>query len=372
MIFDPYLTESISLAPYAVFSKNSIGRKHSENFDLDNRTCFQRDRDRIVHSASFRRLNGKTQVFLANTCDHYRSRLTHSIEVSQVSRHLSRLLKLNEDLSECIALAHDLGHTPFGHAGERMLNKLMTAHGGFEHNLQSRRVVEQVESKYPKFDGLNLSIEILDGLLKHQTPWDHPTKSVGFISIEAQVVNLADEITYNNHDIDDGLSSGILSEDELIAEVSLYSHVHDSISKQYENLSFLQRKHSVNRALISFLINDVYEYSSHLINKYDIVSLQDVQSCKFPLISFSPAVKEQCLQLRKFLFHKFYRHSSISEMNIQGKNVIAALFQSFESNPNQLPSHILKKVEKSSFYQTLADYISGMTDNFALRVFNQL
>ena len=353
------------LAPYAVRSSLSKGRQHHEPQDNDTRTCFQRDRDRIIHTAAFRRLHAKTQVFIALTGDHYRSRLTHTIEVAQVSRHVSRLLRVNEDLSECIALAHDLGHTPFGHSGERVLHELMADHGGFEHNRQSRRIVDHIESKYPNFDGINLSYECREGLLKHQTPWDHPADTDGFVSIEAQVVNIADEIAYNNHDIDDGLYAGILEEDHLLKHVALFSEAHDLVCKPNPSLNQHERRHVMNRFVIAKLIDDVYRQTTTNIKKMGILGIEDIQKQTAKIVSFSKPLQEQCRELRMYLYKHFYKHKTIAQMNNRGKEIIRSLFKRYIANPSDLPLHVKQKADTVGLYLVLADYISGMTDTYA-------
>ena len=256
------------LSPLAVKSVQSKGRKFNEPLDLT-RTCFQRDRDRIIHSKSFRRLKHKTQVFISTDRDHVRSRLTHSIEVAQISRHMARLLRLNEDLTEAIALAHDLGHPPFGHAGETELNKLMTNHDGFEHNQQSLRIVEVLESKYPRFQGLNLSYEVRCGIQKHQTPFDHPKvqDDLNFTSLEAQVVNIADEITYTAHDVDDSIRAKIISDSELVKNVTIWREYSNQILSEYANLSDNQYTYLMNSKLITNQIMNVIESSKRADSK---------------------------------------------------------------------------------------------------------
>eukprot|EP01047_Picozoa_sp_COSAG01_P002329 COSAG01_NODE_61_length_29729_cov_196.711779_15_plen_377_part_00 len=359
--------ETQFFAPYAVSSFKSRGRLYEESLSVDTRTCFQRDRDRIIHSKAFRRLKDKTQVFLANTSDHYRSRLTHTIEVAQVSRHLARLLGLNEDLAECIALAHDLGHTPFGHSGERVLNQLMKQHGGFEHNRQSRRIVDVLESKYPNFVGLNLSFEVREGLLKHRTPWDQPGETESFVSLEAQVVNLADEIAYNSHDLDDGLYSGILSEDDLDEQVPFWAEAKAVVSEQEGALSLSQRRHLIHRYLISTLINDVAVETKKRLKAKAINTLDDVQDAIGSLVGFSPAIQQKNKVLRRFLFDQFYMHQDIYRMNKQGQVAIKHLFKAYEQDNKLLPLKVRDRIKSLGVPQVLADYISGMTDSFALK-----
>lgn len=364
--------ESQILAPYAVKSAHSKGRKYEEPLS-PTRTCFQRDRDRIVHSKAFRRLKHKTQVFIATESDHYRSRLTHTLEVAQISRHLARLLRLNEDLSESIALAHDLGHTPFGHSGERELNRLMKDFGGFEHNLQSRRVVDELEIKYPYFRGLNLSYEVKEGLLKHATPWDHPEESEGFMSLESQICNLADEIAYNNHDIDDGLSSGILQDDELSAHVTLWREGKAHVQKEHANLTTKQLKYLINSHLISSQIEDCIRTCQSQLKTLNIQTIEDVQKNGKKVIRFGDEMREKNLELRKYLFTEFYMHHTVYRMNKKGQYIISKLFEAFTSDHKLLPQTYQDRIrETKAPERVVADYIAGMTDPFALKEFQQL
>lgn len=364
--------ETRLLSPYACLSNTSRGRRFDE-LPSATRTCFQRDRDRIIHSKSFRRLKHKTQVFITTESDHYRSRLTHTIEVAQISRHLSRMLRINEDLAEAIALAHDLGHTPFGHSGERALNELMADHGGFEHNFQSLRIVDFLEKKYPMFNGLNLSFEVKAGLLKHKTPWDSPdTTLVDFTSLEAQVCDLSDEIAYNNHDIDDGLRSYILSESELDASVALWREAKATVKKNYSSLDDNELIHLAISSIISTLIGDVYTHSLHLLKSNTINSLEDVCSFGQRLISFSPEIRDKNRELRKFLYAKFYKHPHIADMNEQGQEIVRYLFKEFERNPDKIPTHFKQAFPSETLYRQLADYIAGMTDTYAQKKYESL
>ena len=280
------------LSPLAVKSIQSKGRKFNESLDLT-RTCFQRDRDRIIHSKSFRRLKHKTQVFISTERDHVRSRLTHSIEVAQISRHIARLLRLNEDLTEAVALAHDLGHPPFGHAGETKLNELMANFDGFEHNEQSLRIVEVLESKYPKFQGLNLSYEVRSGIQKHKTPFDNPKmkSQLNFISLEAQVVNIADEITYTAHDVDDAIRANILSDSELVKNVSIWREYSNQVLSEYSNLSDNQYIYLMNSKLITSQIMNVIESSKDVIHRSGIEDNNELQTApEFIFIEFKQIV----------------------------------------------------------------------------------
>mgnify|MGYP001194003680 CR=1 FL=1 len=365
--------EERNLQPYAVKSRTSEGRHYTEQ-PSENRTCFQRDRDRIIHSKAFRRLKHKTQVFIATESDHYRSRLTHTVEVAQVSRHLARLLRVNEDLSECIALSHDLGHTAFGHSGEKELNNCMKAFGGFEHNLQSLRIVTFLEKKYPNFRGLNLSKEICDGLMKHQTPWDNPEyNSDPIITIEAQIANVADEIAYNNHDIDDGLLSDIIKDEDLTKQVTLWREAKETIKSNYINLEENELKTLINSYLISSQVNNCYQTTEQNIAAFKIETLKDLQDINESIVSFDREMKEKSKELRLFLFNNFYCHHEVYRMNKKGQVVIRHLFDSFTQDIQTLPEEYRQLI--SSEYtkeRVVADYIAGMTDRFAVEEHKKL
>ena len=366
------------LSPLAVKAAKSRGRQYHEP-PSENRTYFQRDRDRIVHAKAFRRLKQKTQVFVSAS-DHYRSRLTHTLEVAQVSRHLARLLRLNEDLCECIALAHDLGHTPFGHSGERELNRLMADYGGFEHNLQSRRIVDILENKYPGFPGLNLSFEVREGLIKHRssesletTPSDQKEVELPFISLEAQVCNLADEIAYNSHDLDDGLSSGLISPSELETNVTLWREARGAVSSQYQALSDHELYHLIHSFLISSFIDDVLVTTAKTIADSGVVSLDTLQLEKRALVRYSPEMSRKNRELRQFLFKRFYQHHSIYRANIKGQRIIRGLFEAFLEDPKLLPESYQRKLGKSEpTARVVADYVAGMTDDYALQEYHTI
>lgn len=352
------------LAEYALKSSRSCGRIHLEQPD-PYRTCFQRDRDRILHSRAFRRLKQKTQVFVASTGDHYRTRLTHSLEVSQIARQLGRMLRLNEDVIESIALAHDLGHTPFGHVGERELDRLLESYGGFEHNQQSRRVLEKLEHRYPDFPGLNISREILDGLIKHKTPYDAVDASENpgsyILSLESQVVNVADEIAYNNHDLDDGLTSGLLTIGELESHVELWHQASRINKAKYTNI-LPSELHRLNiSTLIGMQVVDVYQTSSQRIDDHNIHSVNDVIP---QTVVFSMEMQEKNQLLREYLFTNFYRHPQVSLMNLRGAQIIAELFAYYQQHPDRLPS-MTKFEDPIGIERKIGDYIASMTDNFA-------
>ncbi len=364
--------EIATLASYAAKSRFSLGKQYSEP-KSENRTCFQQDRDRIIHSKSFRRLKHKTQVFIATESDHYRSRLTHSLEVAQISRHLARMLKLNEDLAEAIALAHDLGHTPFGHSGERELNALMKDFGGFEHNLQSRRVVETLEKKYPLFPGLNVSLEIREGLTKHSTPWDNPDEHGHYMTLEAQVTNLADEIAYNNHDLDDGLSSRLLEAPDLEKNVTLWRQAKTFVQSQYTALEAHELKHLINSHLISSQVGDVITTTEAQLKTHGVQTLEDLQSFQKPLVSFSVEMKALNLELRKYLFQNFYSHYTVYRMNKKGQLIIRQLFDAFTQDSRLLPDHYRARIGSDYLKErVVADYIAGMTDIYAQKEYQTI
>lgn len=365
--FDLEKLENKILASWACRSKNSIGRAFPEKED-DLRTIFQRDRDRVVHSRAFRRLRHKTQVFVASEGDHYRNRLSHSLEVAQVSRHIARLLRLNEDLAETIALAHDLGHTSFGHAGETVLNKLMKDFGGFEHNQQSKKIVEVLEVKYPNFIGLNLSFEVRQGLIKHESPFD----KAKFLNdgkrntLEAQVVNIADEIAYNNHDLDDGLTSKILKMTKLRKEVELIREAAQKISSEYTNLQEKELQNLCVSYLINHQIRNVVKETLRRLKKYKLKRFEDIAVFRTSLVDFNSEMKEKNVQLRRYLRKVFYYNPKVVRMNKRGEEILKKLFDYYCKN-----KVINNEPRLRDYYKALpkeneaCDYIAGMTDSFA-------
>ncbi len=362
--------EKKSLAPYAVLSKRSKGRQYQEELDPF-RTAFQRDRDRIIHSKAFRRLKHKTQVFVIFEGDHFRTRLTHTLEVAQIARHIARMLGLNEDLVESIALAHDLGHTPFGHAGEAQLDELLKDVGGFEHNLQSRRIVELLENKYPSFPGLNLSQEVIEGLLKHFTPFDHSddasAEEIIHPSLEAQVVNLADQLAYLNHDLDDGISSGILNMDELVAKVDLWREAQISNEFKYQNLNATQTRFLNVRYLINLMVNDVTANAQRKIQENNLQTLEDVYLCNERIVDFSPQMKKRIVFLQRFLHNQFYNDYRVLRMMVKGKRFINELFVHFNKYPQLLPPNEHQRIREGETQErVIADYLSTMTDNYVI------
>ena len=371
-------TYEAQLAPYAARSDNSLGRQAPEA-SPQTRSEFQRDRDRIIHCTAFRRLEYKTQVFVNHEGDLFRTRLTHSIEVAQIARSLSRNLHLNEDLVEAISLAHDLGHTPFGHAGQDALNACMKDYGGFEHNLQSLRVVDALEQRYGAFDGLNLSFETREGILKHcSLPNAQVLGEVGrrFIekkqpSLEAQLTNLADEIAYNNHDIDDGLRSGLLSLDQL-QEVGLFARFFAEVQKEFVGISGRRAINETVRRMINALVVDLIETSRLNISKAGIESIADVRNAP-PLIGFSAAMKEEAQTLKRFLRKNLYQHYQVNRMTSKARRIVTDLFDIFLSGPQLLPpDYQVVDGESTAQARRVADYIAGMTDRYAMREYRKL
>ena len=364
------------LAPYAADPAHSRGRIHNEPAPAT-RNHFQRDRDRIIHSGAFRRLEYKTQVFINHEGDLFRTRLTHSLEVAQIGRAIARNLKLHEDLIEAIALAHDLGHTPFGHAGQDQLNECMRAYGGFEHNLQSLRVVDHLEQRYAEFDGLNLTFEVREGILKHcSLPNARLLGEIGerFLnkqqpSLEAQVANLADEIAYNNHDVDDGLRSGLITMQQL-EEVRLFAEQHARVQQQYPALTGRRLIHETVRRMIHILVTDLCEQSSRNIAEYAPATVEEVRNLP-PLIGFSPVIEAQQLELKRFLRTNLYRHYRVNRMTSKARRIIAELFDAFMTDSSLLPSDY-QAGNPAEQPRIIADYIAGMTDRYAIREHQRL
>jgi len=367
--------ERLILAPYAQFSAETRGRVHKEP-PPELRTQFQRDRDRVIHSRAFRRLEYKTQVFLNGTGDHLRTRLTHTMEVAAISRNIARALQLNEDLTETIALAHDLGHSPFGHKGEEALNKLMKPHGGFEHNCQSLRVVELLEQKYPTFSGLNLSWEVREGLAKHQTGFDHPPGGKDFEakspSLEAQVANLADEITYYSHDLDDGLSAGLLSEKELNTYVAIWRQAAALVKKQFGPLPDESRRYYIIRCIIDVEVKTVVETSEALIRGAGVQSADAVRLQPRPLIRYSPELKRDNVQLRAYLYKNLYFNPEVHEPNRRAVQMLERLFHHFMARPQHIGEVAKKRARADGWPRAVCDYLAGMTDRYAIQQHQRL
>jgi dGTPase len=366
------------LAPYAVHSKNSKGRRFAEAA-ASPRTEFQRDRDRIIHSSAFRRLEYKTQVFVNHEGDLFRTRLTHSIEVAQIARSIARTLSLNEDLVEAISLAHDLGHTPFGHAGQDALNACMREWGGFEHNLQSLRVVDTLEQRYGAFDGLNLTFETREGILKHCSVTNAKQLDdvgVRFIektspSLEAQLANLADEIAYNNHDIDDGLRSGLLTSNQL-DEVELYARYRVIVESIYPGITGRRAINETIRRMINALIVDLTETSQQKIRSTRLKNLDDVRRAGI-LISFSDEMQKDAIVLKAFLRDNLYRHYQVNRMTSKARTIVTEMFELFMREPDLLPpDYEIHRGDMKNQSRKIADYIAGMTDRYAIREHKRL
>lgn len=362
--------ERLILAPYAQFSSDTRGRVHQEPAPLW-RTEYQRDRDRVIHSRAFRRLEYKTQVFLNGTGDHLRTRLTHTIEVAAIARNIASALKLNTDLAETIALAHDLGHSPFGHKGESVLAKLMAGHGGFEHNRQSLRIVEVLEQKYPDFPGLNLSWEVREGLAKHRTAYDHPGRRPNFAAknsaLEAQVANLADEIAYYSHDLDDGLDSGLLAETELSRKVRLWRHAARLVKREHGGLPDECRRYFTIRTITDLQINDVVATSEKLIARSGVASADEVRLQARPLVRHSPERRRLNLELRRYLYKNLYYNPVVHEPNQRAVNLMKTLFLYFLEHPGEIGESARKRIRKSGFHRAVCDYIAGMTDRYVMQ-----
>jgi dGTPase len=367
--------ERQALASFAQFSGDSRGRKYNEA-PPEWRTQYQRDRDRVIHSRAFRRLEYKTQVFLNGSGDHLRTRLTHTIEVAAISRNIASALRLNTDLTETIALAHDLGHSPFGHKGETVLNELMRGHGGFEHNHHSLRIVEELEQKYPNFPGLNLSWEVLEGLAKHQTAFDRPGFKNGFVakqpSLEAQIANLADEITYYSHDLDDGLDSGLLSEKELAKNVRVWAHAAKLVKKEFGNPPDESRRYFIIRTIIDMQIADVISTSEKLIAAAGVQSADDVRRHAQPLIQYSPQRRKLNMELRKYLYKNLYFNTVVNAPHLRAKELLKNLFQFYLKHPEEIGESARRRLKQTGRHRAVCDYIAGMTDRYAMQEYERL
>ncbi len=373
------------LAAYAARDDNSKGRIYPEP-SPQHRSEFQRDRDRVIHCVAFRRLEYKTQVFVNHEGDLFRTRLTHSLEVAQIARSIARALHLNEDLSEAIALSHDLGHTPFGHAGQDALNACMKDYAGFEHNLQSLRVVDELELKYAEFPGLNLTFETREGILKHCSM--NNARKLGMIgerflskqqpSLEAQLTNLADEVAYNNHDVDDGLRAGMLSVDQL-REMTLFNRHYENVVSHYPGLQERRAIHEVVRRMINQLVVDLIETSQGNIDALGPCGIDEIRAHTEPLISFSDATREAHLELKRFLRKTLYRHYRVHRMSAKAKNVVSSLFEAFMQDPGLLPTEHRDEARQQAREQgepaiarVVADYIAGMTDRYAIAEYERV
>lgn len=379
------------LRPQACLAASSRGRLYKEP-ESTTRTAFQRDRDRIIHSGAFRRLKHKTQVFVYHEGDYYRTRLTHSLEVAQIARSMCRFMGFDEDLSEAIALAHDLGHTPFGHAGETVLQECMAPYDGFDHNAHSLRLVTDIERHYAGFDGLNLTWETLEGIVKHNGPLTdaktndaevpyairtycekHDLEIGTHASVEAQLAALSDDIAYNNHDIDDGLRAGLFSISQL-REVSFINTVFEEVLSIYPNLAETRLKHEVNRRLIAMMVEDAISVTSARIEECGALRVEDIRSLGTPVAAFSDSVAEKDKVLKAFLWTHMYRHHDVVEMIVKAKDVVQDLFGHFMASPGSLPDEWMRLGvdEETHRARVVSDYIAGMTDRFALALHKRL
>jgi len=365
--------EDKSLAPYGMRSKDSKGRLFPDR-EPAYRTSFQRDRDRILHTTAFRRLEYKTQVFINYEGDYFRTRLTHTLEVAQIGRTLAKALGANEDLVEGICLAHDLGHSPFGHSGEVVLNRLLKDDNGFDHNKQSLRIITKLEKRYPDFDGLNLTWELLEGIVKHETEYDisdasdYDPELNGHL--EAQLANVADELAYSAHDLDDGLRSGMISP-EMLAGIETWEILRESIGWSDNQMDDLLR-HRLIRRLIGMLVTDAVEATSDRITKEKAKSSLDIQKLEFNLAGYSEDMHRRNRELKDFLYNKLYRHYRVVRMAVKAERIITELFNAYCKEPAMLPYDYQELIEKRGLERTTCDYIAGMTDRYAIEEYQKL
>ena len=378
---DPVTREALEwrerqfLAPFAQYSGDSRGRVHEEEAPVW-RTQFQRDRDRVIHSRAFRRLEYKTQVFLNGTGDHLRTRLTHTMEVAAISRNLARALGLNEDLAETIALAHDLGHPPFGHKGEHALNRLMQGQGGFEHNRQSLRVVEELERKYPDFSGLNLSWEVREGLAKHQPHFEVPPGGKRFTrhqpSLEAQIANLADEIAYYSHDLDDGLDSGLLNEKKLQAQVKVWAGAARQVKRRFGVLPAESRRYYTIRQIIDEQVTDVVRTTLDHVAAAGVGSVDEVRSHRRPLVGYSVERRRANLELRKYLYRNLYYNPAVNEPNRRAVRMLGEVFNFYLAHPAEMARGARVRIEVIGLHRAVCDHVASMTDRFLIQEHQRL
>lgn len=376
MLFTRQKLEEIEdqvLAPYGVRSKDTKGRAHKDR-EPNYRTSFQRDRDRVIHTTAFRRLEYKTQVFINFEGDYFRTRLTHTLEVAQIGRTVARALGANEDLIETICLAHDLGHAAFGHSGEITLNTLLKDHAGFDHNKQSLRIVTKLEKRYPDFDGLNLAWEVLEGIVKHETEYDvadaqdYDPDLRG--NLEAQIANIADELAYTTHDLDDGLRSGMITP-EMLADLDLWRMLVESVGWPGGVLHELDR-HRLIRRLIGILVSDVVEATEERLRAAKVKSPLDVQKLDHNLIGYSGAIQKPNRQLKDFLYANLYRHHRVVRMAVKAERVLSALFNAYVSEADMLPAEFRALIESRGLERTVGDYLAGMTDRYAIQEYERL
>jgi dGTPase len=365
--------EEQSLAPYACRSNSTKGRAYQED-EPDYRTAFQRDRDRILHTTAFRRLEYKTQVFITYEGDYYRTRLTHTLEVSQIGRTIARALGVNEDLEEVICLAHDLGHSAFGHSGEVALSRLMKEHGGFDHNKQSLRIVTILERRYPEFPGLNLTWEAREGIVKHESEYDisdareYNPELRGHL--EAQIANVADELAYTAHDLDDGLRSGMLTP-HMLEGVTLWEILLESVGLRETEINDLNR-HRLIRRLIGMEVNDLVYTTQQRLRDSNVRSVEELQRLPYNCIAFSEDMHRRNRQIKDFLYAQLYRHYRVVRMQVKAERILTNLFNAYRSEPSILPTHVQEQVEVFGLERTICDYIAGMTDRFAIEEHQKL
>jgi len=369
--------EDQSLAPYGMRSKDSKGRAYLDN-EPDYRTAFQRDRDRILHTTAFRRLEYKTQVFINFEGDYFRTRLTHTMEVAQIGRTLARALGANEDLVEAVCLAHDLGHSPFGHAGETALARLMKDFGGFDHNRQSLRIVTELEQRYPEFPGLNLTWEVREGMVKHESEYDisdardYAPELRG--NLETQIANVGDELAYTTHDLDDGLRSGMINP-QMLEGIALWEILRETYNWRGPLLDEMER-HRMIRQLVGLMVTDMITTTDSRLKDNKIKSALDVQKLKQNVIGYSEDMQRRNRELKDFLYKKLYRHYRVVRMSVRAERVISELFNAYRAEPAVLPDHVQAVIEKRGLERTICDYVAGMTDRYTIeehqKLFNPL
>ncbi len=365
--------EEKSLAPYGMRSRDSKGRAHLDH-EPEYRTAFQRDHDRIIHTTAFRRLEYKTQVFINFEGDYFRTRLTHTLEVTQIGRTLARALGGNEDLVETICLAHDLGHSPFGHSGEVALARLMKDYGSFDHNRQSLRIVTELENRYPEFPGLNLTWEVREGMVKHESEYDI-SDAREFSpdlrgNLETQIANVADELAYTTHDLDDGLRSGMITPHSLEG-IALWEILRDTFSWHGPNLDDMER-HRMIRHLVGLMVTDMMEATDARLRESAVKSALDIQRLKHNVIGYSEDMQRRNREVKDFLYRRLYRHYRVVRMQVKAERIISELFNAYQSEPAILPDHVQRNIQKHGLERTLCDYIAGMTDRYAIEEYQKL
>ncbi len=365
--------EDKGLAPYGMRSRDSKGRAHLDH-EPEYRTAFQRDRDRIIHTTAFRRLEYKTQVFINFEGDYFRTRLTHTLEVAQIGRTLARALGGNEDLVETICLAHDLGHSPFGHSGEVALSRLMKDFGSFDHNRQSLRIVTELENRYPEFPGLNLTWEVREGMVKHESEYDisdardfNPDLRG---NLETQIANVADELAYTTHDLDDGLRSGMLTPHSLEG-IALWEILCDTFNWHGPTLDDMER-HRMIRHQVGIMVTDMVEATDARLRESSVKSPLDIQKLKHNVIGYSEDMQRRNRELKDFLYSRLYRHYRVVRMQVKAERIISELFNAYKSEPAILPDHVQRNIQKRGLERTICDYIAGMTDRYAIEEYQKL